>query len=355
MPLNRPTLGQLVNTAEAEINALIPGADARMRYSVLGVFARVWAALTDGLYGALDFLSRQIFATTATQEYLALIADSYGITRLPATAATGCVTVLGTAGTSLPLGTVVQRGDGAQYRTTSAATLPGTGRLDVPVMALTPGLDGNAAALTTLQLVAPIAGVVSLSVCASGIAAGAEQEVDEALRARLLQRLRNPPGAGTVSDWERWARALDATVTRVWVLPSVYGNGSVGLVFAQDGLAIAPGPAAITAMQSHLAQYTPAGAALYVLAPTLKPVALTVQEQPAGDPQVRQAIADSVADLLYREGGPGSVVPLTHFAEAISSATGEYTHRLIAPVADVQVAQAAPLIEIAVLGTVTWA
>lgn len=45
MAFNRPTLGQLISTAEAEINALIPNADARLRFSMLNVFARVWSTL----------------------------------------------------------------------------------------------------------------------------------------------------------------------------------------------------------------------------------------------------------------------------------------------------------------------
>lgn len=45
MAFTRPTLRALVTQSESEINALIVGADARLRFSVLNVFAWVWAAL----------------------------------------------------------------------------------------------------------------------------------------------------------------------------------------------------------------------------------------------------------------------------------------------------------------------
>ncbi|WP_214293754.1 hypothetical protein, partial [Escherichia coli] len=89
MAITRPTLTDLVATGESEINALIAGADARMRFSVFNVFARVWGMLTDGLYSSLVFLSRQLFLSTATRIYLERIAESYGILRLPAAAAQG--------------------------------------------------------------------------------------------------------------------------------------------------------------------------------------------------------------------------------------------------------------------------
>lgn len=355
MAFNRPTLGQLISTAEAEINALIPNADARLRFSMLNVFARVWAALTDGLYSALVFLSRQLFAMTATRRFLELIAESYGIYRLPATAAQGSVAMQGQAGNPVLAGTVFQRADGVQYQLTGGGFFSGAGYLELPAVALSSGTLGNAPALVQLQATSPVAGLQSAVVASGAIAGGADEELDDALKARLLQRLRNPPGAGTVKDWERWARSFSAAVTRVWVVPAVYGNGSVAVVFAQDRDGIVPPPAVVQQMRDYLAQFTPEGSVLYVYGPTLKPVDFTLHEIPNSDPAVRQNISNELDDLLYREAGPGNTIPLTHISEAISGAQGEYDHVMSAPAGPLVFSAFAPLFEVGVRGNITWA
>lgn len=354
MPLLRPSLGNLINTAEAEINALLPGADARLRYSMLNVFARVWSALTDGLYSALAFLSQQLFATTATKEFLSKIADSYGIYRLPAQAAQGCILFTGTAGTAIPINTIVQRADGVQYTTTAGIVLPVTGFAEVPAIALVLGKLGNAAASVQLQVTSPIAGLASAAVCAAAIGGGADDELDDGLRARLLRRLRNPPGAGTVHDWEGWAFGLSAAVTRVWVVPTVYGFGTVGIVFTQDASSVIPPPSVVAQMQAYLAQFTPMGSTVYVFAPTLVPVNFAIHELPNGDPAIRQSITAELTDLLYREAGPSTTLPLSRINEAISAAQGEYDHALTIPTVAPVFAATAPVFQIGALGAITW-
>lgn len=354
MALIRPSLGDLINTAESDINALLPGADSRLRFSMLNVFARVWAALVDGLYSALNFLSRQVFATTSKREYLSQIADSYGIYRLTAQAAQGCVLLTGAAGASVPSGTLLQRADGVQYATSAGIVLPATGFAEVPAIALVLGKLGNAVANVQLSLTSPIAGLASVMVCSAAIGGGSDDETDDGLRARVLNRLRNPPGAGNVHDWEGWALSMSAAVTRVWVVPTVYGFGTVGIVFTQDASSVVPPPAVITQMQNWLAQFTPMGSTVYVFAPTLVPVNFSIHEIPNSDPAIRASIIAELTDLLYREAGPGTTVPLSRINEAISAAEGEYDHALVTPIAAPTFTFTAPVFQIGVLGAVSW-
>jgi uncharacterized phage protein gp47/JayE len=354
MALSRPTLGQLISTGEAEINALVPGADARLRFSLLNVLARVWASLVDGLYSALLFLSGQLFVGTATGAYLRAIAGSYGIYPLPATAATGCILLTGTAGTAVPAGTIFQRGDGVQYQTTAGVILPPAGFIEVACIALTVGAVGNADAAVALQSAVTIAGLTSAVVCSAAIAGGADAEADDALRGRVLTRLQTPPGCGTVADWTRWAKLFSADVTRVWVVPAFAGNGTVAVVFAQDGLAIVPPPSAVAAMAAHLVQYTPAGSVVTVFAPVLVAVPFTIHEVPSADPVVRANIVAELTDLLYREGGPGNSIPLSRINEAISAAQGEYDHTLTLPAAALTFTATAPTFQLGVMGVPTW-
>lgn len=354
MAFKRPTLGELIRTAEAEINALVKNADARLRFSMLNVFARVWAALTDGLYSALVFLSRQLFAMTATRVFLERIAESYGIYRLAATAAQGVATCTGAPGSVVPSGSLFLRADGVLYQSTAGAIIRASGTVDVPVIALVTGALGNAVAGVLLQPASPIAGVSGVVVSIEEIGGGADEEKDGPLRVRLLMRLRNPPGAGTIKDWERWAYSMSAAITRVWVVPTVYGNGTVGLVFAQDGAGIVPPPSVLAQMRAHLAQFTPAGSTLYVFAPTLKKVNFTMREIPTADPAVQTNIANELDDLLYREAGPGQTIPITHVHEAISTAQGEYDHTLTTPTEALVFKALAPIFEVGVLGDLHW-
>jgi uncharacterized phage protein gp47/JayE len=249
---------------------------------------------------------------------------------------------------------VFQRADGVQYRTTVGAVLPFAGYTDIPCIAMALGVVSNAAPAVQLQPSTTIAGLSAAQVCTAGIAGGSDEETDDALRARVLQRKRNPPGAGTVTDWERWAFSLGASVTRVWVVPTVYGNGTVGIVFAEDGLGIVPLPARLAQMTAHLAQFTPVGSVVHVFSPTLKVVPFTIHAVPTGNPSVQASILNELRDVLYREAAPQRTVPISHVTEAISNAQGETDHVLVAPAAPLVFAGVAPTFEVGVLGAVTW-
>jgi uncharacterized phage protein gp47/JayE len=353
MPLIRPTLTQLNNQAINQIEALIPNTDARMRFSVLGVFAKVWAGLIDGLYSTLNWLSRQLFVTTATTQYLTQIAESYGVNRLPAAAAIGCITVNGVNNTAINLGTIFTTNNGIQYQTTQSVIIF-NGTININVICLSVGSVGNIDYQAPLTPAIPIVGLTDAAVCTAGISGGSDNETDEQLRARTLLRLRNPPGAGTKSDWTRWAFSLGSTVTRVWILPTVYGNGTVGVVFAEDNNGIVPTPSRINQMLTHLAQFTPVGSNVYVFAPTLKLIDFTIQLTPSNDLNIRLNVIEELKDLMYREASPGLTVPVSHINEAISSGQGEFDHNLIVPNLPLTFIANAPVFEIGVLGNIVW-
>jgi uncharacterized phage protein gp47/JayE len=354
MPIIRPTLTELNNQAISQIEALIPNTDARMRFSVLGVFAKIWAGLIDGLYSTLNWLSRQLFVTTATTKYLTQIAESYGVNRLPATAAIGCVKVDGLSGTSIPLGTIFTSTSGIQYQTTQSIILDNTLTANINVICLNVGSIGNITYTAQLTPLQPIVGLTNSTVCTSGISGGSEEESDDGLRARTLLRLRNPPGAGTKSDWERWAFSLSASVTRVWILPTVYGNGTVGLVFAEDNDGIVPTQSRINQMLIHLAQFTPVGSNVYVFPPTLKTIDFNITLNQNADINVRNNVTEELKDLLYREASPAATVPLSHISEAISSGQGEFDHTLNMPTSPLTFIAQAPVFEIGALGVILW-
>jgi uncharacterized phage protein gp47/JayE len=350
MAYQRPTLTALINQATSNINALISGADARLRYSVLNVFANTWAALVDGLYSALGYAFRQMHVQTAEAEYLDLLGDAEGLLRLQPKAASGCILVFG-AGANILTGTVFNSPSGLQYQTTGSVTIPPSGFAEVPAICLTTGASGNLAAGVELTPVSPIALVTGSEVCSGGIGSGSDLETDDQYRERILFRKRNPRGAGTVTDWVDWAESFNSAVNRVMVIPAINGNGTVGLSFMLNNNL--PTASEVTAMQNYLAQFTPVGAVLIVSAPVFLPVNFTITAIP-NTPDVRAAINAQLDDLLFREGLAGNTIPISRVNEAISGAIGETDHILTAPTAPLVFLANSSVIEIGVLGTITW-
>ena len=350
MSFSRPTLQQLIERAQADIDSRLPGTDPRPRHSVRGALAKNSAAAFHGVYGYLDWLARQLFPDTAEAEYLARHASIWGVTRTPAAAAAGNVTFTGTTGTLIPAGTELQRSDGALYTTDAEATLA-SGTITTAVTAAVVGAAGNAAIGTTLTLTSPIAGVnATATVASGGLARGADEEDADALRIRLLAVIQAPAHGGNKADYERWALEVPG-VTRAWVYPLEGGAGTVTVRFVRDDDAsLIPDAGEVTTVQNYIDDLRPVTAAVTVAAPTAAPADYTIALTP-NTQAVKDAVTAELADLHRREAAPGAIFLLSHIKEAISIAAGETNHVLTVPSADITPATGA----IPTLGTITWA
>lgn len=349
MPFERPTLAELIDQAQADTEARLPGIDARTRRSNLSVLARVLAGATHGLYGYLDFLARQVFPDTADAEHLARWAAIWGVTRKAPSFAVGTLSFTGQAGAVIPAGTVLAAGE-VEYETDADVTFAGA-TAGGAVTALLPGVAGYQAAGLTLVFVSPVSGVAaSATVAAGGLAGGADAESDSALRARLLDRIRQPPAGGAARDYEAWALAVP-DITRAWVYPEELGPGTVTIRVVSDDAVGGPIPGApkIAEVQAYIDERRPVTAVPTVVAPVAVPLAMTIQLTPSTQ-AVRDAVAAEIADMIRREAVPGGTILLSHLREAISLAAGETDHVLVSPTASVAHATG----QIAVPGTITW-
>lgn len=353
MAFARPTLQQLLDRIQADIESRLPGTDPRLRQSLLGIVARAHAGATHGLYGALDYLARQVLPSTCTDEDIfALHASWWGVPRNLAAQAKGNVTFTGTDGSVIDAGTTLQRSDGVQYTTDAEATIS-SGSATAAVTAVDGGQSTNATAGQKLTLVSPIAGVrSSATIAAGGLVGGADIETIDAWRERLRQRVQNRPQGGAATDYETWALEVEG-VTRVWVMPLWLGLGTVGVFITRDDDASPiPDAGEVAAVQAYIDERRPVTAAVTVYAPTAVPVDMTISLNP-NTSAVQLAVTAELQDLFRRqdvEDGAGSgTVLLTHIREAISRAAGENNHA-IDLVADVTLSPG----EIATLGTITW-
>jgi uncharacterized phage protein gp47/JayE len=349
LPFSRPTLTALIDRARADIASRLPGADAQLPASVLDVLARAGAGAANGLYGYIDWLARQILPDTAEEELLGRHAAIWGLTRKGAVGATGNVGLTGTNGAPVPIGSALIRDDGLEYRTTVAVVL-GVGTTIAPVEEVAGGIAGDTAAATQLRFVQPIAGVNEVAiVAAQGLDGGAAEEDDEALRTRLLARIRNPPKGGAKSDYEAWALEV-AEVTRAWVFPGWMGPGTVGLTFVLDNRPdILPEPDDLAAVEAYVEDRRPVTADLVVFAPEPFEIDLRVKIVP-DTADTRAAVLAELDDFFARDAEPGGTIYISRLREAISIAAGESFHDLELP----SLNTLAPPGSLPVLGDVEW-
>lgn len=351
MPFSRPALADLIERSINDIEARLPGVDARLRRSNLNVLSRVHAGAVHGLYGYLDWLARQVIYDTAEAEILDRWATIWLTQpRKVATPAVGNTTFTGTNATLIPAGTVVQRADAVAFTTDADATIS-SGAVTVAVTASVAGAAGNTDAATALTMVVPVAGVNgSATVAAGGLSQGSDTEADASLRARLIARIQQPPHGGADYDYIAWTLEV-AGVTRAWVYPQELGPGTVAVRFVRDDdVSIIPDAGEVTAVQDYIDARRPVTAAVTVTAPVAVALNFTIAATPS-TATVKDAITAELADLLLREAEPGATILLSHIRQAISIAAGENNYTMAVPSADVTHATG----QMATMGTITWA
>lgn len=348
MPLAKPTLRELTTQTEAHLASQL-GLGALLPRSVLYVLARVMAGSTYLLFSRLEWVWRQLWEDTADGVELERRASLAGIYRKPASTAQITVTFTGTAA-SIASGVRVRRADGVEYETTAAGTFA-FGSVTVAADAVEAGASGNVNASTPLTLTSPLLGVDTTATVATLDTSGADRESDSALRSRVLARKRNPPHGGAPADYVAWALEIPG-VTRAWVQRAYPEPGSVGITFVldDDPGSIIPDPSKVAEVQDYIDPRAPATATPVVYAPGAVPVDVELTITP--DTQViRDAIEQSLAEFFARTADAGgSTVYLSQINEAVSVASGEVDHVLIAPVADTVVSVGS----IATLGIVTF-
>jgi uncharacterized phage protein gp47/JayE len=347
---SRPQLADIVQRVRTDVLSRL-STDDLLRRADAEVYARVLGGVAHGLYGFIDWLSDQVIYDTADVEFLERWCSIWGITRKVAAAATGTVTFVVQAGAYIPAGTALQALDGVQYQTTADAVVVGTSAT-APLVAVVAAAAGNRNAGQSLTLVSPVVGVQSTAT-AGLLSGGADVETDDALRARLLARIQQPPQGGAASDYVAWSLGVSG-VTRAWVYPQELGAGTVTVRFVRDndgtGAAIIPDGTEVAAVQAYIDARRPVTAQCTVVAPTAVPLNFTITGLTPSNAAVQAAVQTELQDLLLREATPGGTLLLSHIRAAISAAAGETDYALTSPVANVTNTVG----NMTTMGTITW-
>jgi uncharacterized phage protein gp47/JayE len=347
MAFTRPTLKQIIDRIEGDLKTGL-SLTTILKKSFLAVMAKALGGASHTLHGAIEDTKDQFFPDTANDTNLLRWANIFGINRLDATFAVLTVDVVGTTGNTLPAGTIVQRADGLQFTVDVETVIGAAATVSVSITASEAGEDYNTSNASTLTFLSPISGIESEVTVTATTTEADDQETIEALRTRVLERIRNVPSGGTVNDYIAFAKVVG--VTRVWILPNNEGQGTVGVSFVEDDEdPIIPSAAKVQEVQDAIDLQKPITAQVNVFAPNELQMNPTIQIKP-NTAAVQAAVTEELNDLLLREAqvrnavdpeevGIGTtfdgVISLSKINEAISIAAGEEDHVVVSPVADV--------------------
>lgn len=339
MPFARPTLTQLRQQAAADINAALPGVDALLRFSNLGIIGDVLAGLANGQFGYLDWIALQAVPFTATGEFLEGWAALKGITRQAATPAAGAVAFAAAGSAVVPAGTTVTRSDGVTYTTTADATAA-SGTVVCPVTATAGGASSDAVVGTAMSLGTGISGVASTGAVSAALTGGGDAETDPELRTRMLAAYAAPAQGGALGDYVAWALSVPG-VTRAWVQPNAMGPGTVTVLFMMDEVEAASGgfPQGTNGCSSFETRDAPAAgdqllvanalfalqpvtALVYATAPIANTIGLTIAGIAGASAATKAAINAAAAAAIVAGGAPGGLTYVSAIEAAIAAVAG---------------------------------
>ncbi len=212
------------------------------------------ASVVEGLYMFINWVFLQIFPDTADEENLVRHTAVKNLRLKEAKRATGTAKVYGEMGAVLPAGAQIRLSNGVMVELVGASAVLDVTPKIVPVRAVTAGVLGNVAGLNGVLTVS--ASGLTGEVTDVTLTGGVDVENYEALLARLLDVLRNPPAGGKPSDLKRWAESI-AGVSKAYVYQRLRGLGTTDVfISSPNGL---PTAALLNEVRAYLVSMSPSG------------------------------------------------------------------------------------------------
>ena len=332
MPWQTPSLKDVRGLVRDNIRSYLPGADASVPNSVLRVLGDAQGGLCHLNLQYLDWLALQLLPDTAETEWLDRHGDIWlvnadsSVGRKQATFAEGMASFEGTDGTVIPAGTVLTAATtGMDYETTAEITI-GAVATEGEIRALDAGSGGNLTEGDALGSLVP--GVISIT--AINVTGGVDQENDDDLRARILQRIRNPAMGGAVADYVTWALAVPG-VTRAWAAAE-QGPGTITVRFLMDELRALddgwPQPTDVQTVHDYINLKRPVAVKdTYVVAPIKEFVDVTIEN--LVPESAEGAVEQSLRDMLFQMAAPGQTIYAAWISYAIMNAPEVQSFKLV--------------------------
>lgn len=233
-------------------------------------------------------------------------AAGYGITRKPGTAASVTLTFTGSAGTTVPAGTLCVTQDGLGFATDEDLTLGEDGSGTVTATADAVGTAYNVLAGAIVSTQQAVSGVTSLTNEAAA-AGGTDPETDTALFARLDAYKKTPPTSGNDRHYHQWALEVNgvgaASVIRCWD-----GPGTVKVIIAD--MALHPVTEELRAeVAAYIETQRPVTAEVTVESAAGVPVTVSVTVETDGtvfkldtEKELTERLAEYLGEIAFTEG-----------------------------------------------------
>jgi uncharacterized phage protein gp47/JayE len=360
MPWQTPLLSEVRALVRDAIRAYLPGADAMVPNSVLRVLSDNQGALCHLTLQYLDWLALQLMPDTAEQEWLdrhgnIWLVNADGSTgRKVATLSEGTATVSGLGGTVVAKGTqLTYSAVSMSYETLADVTCAADNvATEVAIRALDPGSLGNLDTGTALSVINAPDGLNSAAVVVA-LENGTDEELDDDLRIRVLERIRQPPMGGAQNDYVAWAKAVPG-VTRAWAA-SEMGIGTVSVRFMMDQLRADndgfPIQSDIDAVTEYIDLRRPVTTKdRWIMSPTPQRIDLQIANLVPDTEANHAAIEASLQAMLRRYASPGQTIFAAWKYYALMSVASVTSFDLLNPTDDKMLSAG----HMAVLGDITY-
>jgi uncharacterized phage protein gp47/JayE len=338
MALNTKDFATLVSDQVTAIQA----AASRLIDTTIGSIIRAVtesnAAVALWMQGLLLRLLAATRASTSTDGDLDSWMADYGLTRLPAVAATGNVTFsrfTATNPATLPVGARVQTGDGTQiFEVVADATNPaftgegytlaaGVKSLAVKVQAAAAGAGNNVVAGAINTLATAVSGIDTVS-NAAAFANGSNAESDEAFRARFTAYVASL-SKGTAAAVDYAIASLQIGLSHRLVENQTYGGATdygYFYVVVDDGTGT-PGSTLLGNVASAIERVRPVTSRFGVFAPIVIPVTvnLVATIAPGYDVTATKAVVQSIIANYINGIGLGQSLSYTRLLQVAYNAS----------------------------------
>ena len=310
-----------------DVTAALSGA-VLIGNSVARVLSDAMAGLAHLNLRYLDWEAKQFLPDTAEEEWLDRHGDIWLVNadgssgRRNASLAVGTVTMTGTNGVIVAIGTTLKFSTEIVYETLEAITI-GITATPVVVRALEGGLAGNRISGEELSINDPPFGLDDSAIVVN-IDGGVDQETTDELRARVLFRIQQPPMGGDANDYVAWATSVSG-VTRAWSSVEM-GIGTVTVRFMMDDLRASahgiPNNADVTTVTNYIDSVRPVTLKdRWVIAPVPEPIDFRIVNLDADTESVRAGIEASVIAMLREKAAPAHIIDgVQNSAETIYAA-----------------------------------
>ena len=168
--------------------------------------------------------------------YLDDLANSNSLQRKAATHATGTITVTGTAGVSIPVGSVFSTESTSgtasiDFETTEIAVIGEDGTVNIAVQCTEVGTTGNVSIGTITMKSSDLPNGITAVTNTKPTVGGTDEEDDESLIKRIesVEQSKSVSYVGSVADYKRWAESVDG-VGEAIPIPAQDNSGMVTLI-----------------------------------------------------------------------------------------------------------------------------